>query len=197
MGRKQDLGNVLAAARLADERGHAVRFVLMGNGGERRRLEEEAFGVRAVTFLDPLPGNEFQEALGAADVLLVNEHAGLREMAVPSKLTSYFSSGRPVLAASDAESVTSEEIAVSEGGVRVDPGRPDLLVEAALALGGDVELADRLGAAGLRYQRTTLSEAAAIDAFAGLLGRLVDGSHRPPLAVRVRDILPSGRVLEH
>ena len=50
------------------------------------RLEAMSAGLSTVTFLDPLPEAEFQQALSAADVLLVNEHAGLREMAVPSKM---------------------------------------------------------------------------------------------------------------
>lgn len=166
MGRKQDLDNVISAARLAEERGTPIRFVLVGDGSERSRLENSAIGLSQVTFLDPLPASEFQDALAAADVLLVNEHAGLREMAVPSKLTSYFWSGRPVLAATDAGSVTAGELASSGGGVRIDPGRPDLLVEGVLEILRDPDEARRIGAAGLSYQRAVLSEKPTLDRYA-------------------------------
>ena len=176
MGRKQSLGNVIDAARLASEQGRRVRFVLMGNGGERARLESLAAGLDTIQFMDPLPGDEFQDALESADVLLVNEHPGLREMAVPSKLTSYFSSGRPVVAATDAESVTAFEIETSRGGVRVPPGEAQDLLDAVTRIGDDPELGDRLGAAGIAYRRSVLSESFALDAFSDWLTAITFGA---------------------
>jgi glycosyltransferase involved in cell wall biosynthesis len=171
MGRKQDLDNVLAAARVVDERDLPIRFVLMGNGGERPRLETAGLGIRSLSFLDPLPGSQYQAALHAADVLLVNEHAGLREMAVPSKLTSYFSSGRPVIAATDAESVTASEVVAADAGIRVEPGNPEALVDAVLEIRADPERADGYGRHGREYQHRVLSEEAAFDRFEALLER--------------------------
>ena len=172
MGRKQHLDTVVDAARLAADRGDRIRFVLMGNGGERDRLERLAGGLSTIDFVDPLPGDQFQDALTAADVLLVNEHAGLREMAVPSKLTSYFSSGRPVVAATDAGSVTAQEVEASQAGVRVAPGAPDALLDAVLRIGGDHDLSARLGQAGLAYRRSVLSETFALDQFNAWLEQL-------------------------
>ncbi|MEQ4518746.1 glycosyltransferase family 4 protein [Pseudarthrobacter sp. B907] len=116
MGAKQGLENVVSAARISDARASRVRFVLMGDGNQRRRLEAIGRDVYRLNFLDGLPTGRFQAALEAADVLLVNELPGVRDMAVPSKLTSYFSSGVPVLAATDADSVTAAEISESGGG---------------------------------------------------------------------------------
>jgi glycosyltransferase involved in cell wall biosynthesis len=129
MGKKQGLENVIEAARIADAKGSAVRFVLMGDGNQRKRLEASATGVARVTFLDSLPDSEFQMALAAADALLVNELPGVKDMAVPSKLTSYFNAGVPVIAATDEGSVTAFEIENSGGGVRVDAATPLALVE--------------------------------------------------------------------
>lgn len=185
MGKKQDLDNVIEAARAAHDRSAPVRFVLMGNGGERARLEELAGDLSTVTFLHPLPGDEFQDALAAADVLLVNEHAGLREMAVPSKLTSYFSSGRPVVAATDADSVTAEEMTASEGGVRVEPGQPEALLDAVLRIGQDTAWADQLGSAGRAYQRAVLSEDAALNHYTAWLEQIAAQHERPSAWRRV------------
>lgn len=69
MGRKQGLENVVEAARLADTAGSDVQFVIMGDGGQRRYLEELATGVPTIEFMDPLPDGEFEDALAAADVL--------------------------------------------------------------------------------------------------------------------------------
>ncbi|MDQ1218290.1 glycosyltransferase [Microbacterium arborescens] len=177
MGVKQGLENVVEAARLSADTEAGVRFVLLGNGGERAALESSAEGVTQLDFLDPLPDAQFATALAAADVLLVNEKPGVSEMAVPSKLTSYFSTGRPVLAATDESGITAEEIRAAEAGVVVPAGSPSALLEAALSLGRDAARADALGASGRRYRETVLDESFAIDRFANLLVQLIRGGH--------------------
>ncbi|MFF2030018.1 glycosyltransferase family 4 protein [Arthrobacter sp. NPDC058192] len=162
MGKKQGLENVVAAARLAEAGNSAVQFVLMGDGNQRAALEVAAEGIRNISFVDSLPDAEFQTALTAADVLLVNELPGVKEMSVPSKLTSYFNAGVPVLAATDRGSVTAEEIAAAAAGVRVDADNPAALVAAAEVLGSDKNLSRELGGNGLRFRQLTLSEATAM-----------------------------------
>lgn len=165
MGAKQGLENVIAAARLADRRGCRVRFVLLGDGHQRAHLEAEGAGVAALEFVPPIPDDEFPAALGAADVLLVNERPGVAQMAVPSKLTSYFMSGKPVVAASDAHGITALEVAASGAGICVPAGRPDLLLREAVRLGTDHALAESLGVAGRRYAASALSADAALDCY--------------------------------
>lgn len=162
MGAKQGLSNVVQAARIAQERISRVRFVLMGDGNQRGELETMARGLTHVGFLKPLPGEEFMQALAAADILLVNELPEVKDMAVPSKLTSYFNSGVAVIAATDRNSVTAMEIAQSGGGIRVDAADPRALLDAAENLGNDKQAAQILGARGLKYRRDTLSQEAAI-----------------------------------
>lgn len=165
MGTKQNLENVVRASELAARNGDRVRFVLLGDGHRRSALE--AMGANPnLQFIDPLPADEFASVMASADVLLVNELPGMTEMSVPSKLTSYFSTGRPVLAAVDANSVTADEIAAADAGVLVAPDDPAALLAAALSLVSDAELTNRLGASALRYRRTTLSADTALSALA-------------------------------
>jgi colanic acid biosynthesis glycosyl transferase WcaI len=151
MGAKQGLENVVEAARRADAAGERVRFVLLGDGNQRPRLELAAHGVRSVTFLAPLPEEQFEAALAAADVLALNEATSVVEMSVPSKLTSYFSSGRPVVAATAARSAAAKELERSGAGIRVDPGDPDALYRACLEIGADGARSTELGARGQDY----------------------------------------------
>ena len=162
MGKKQGLENVIEAARIADARGSAVRFVLMGDGNQRKHLESLARGVERISFVDSLPDLDFQCALAAADVLLVNELPGVKDMAVPSKLTSYFNAGVPVIAATDEGSVTAFEIENSGGGVRVDAADPLSLVETAEALNREPSVRAKLAENALRFRHETLSEAVAV-----------------------------------
>jgi colanic acid biosynthesis glycosyl transferase WcaI len=161
MGLKQGLENVVDTARLADERGAPVRFVLLGDGNQRAALEQQGAGVGRLQFRDPLPGDHFSDALAAADVLLVNEAPTVAEMSVPSKLTSYFTAGRPVVAASWERSAASAEIRRSGGGVRVDPGSPQDLLDAVRGLAGDPARIDALATAGRVYAEEHLGVAAA------------------------------------
>lgn len=169
MGVKQGLDNVIEAARLASRDGEGtsrVRFVLIGDGNQRAFLEERARDVGSVEFIDPLPDREFRRVLSAADVLLVNEKPGVGEMAVPSKLTSYFASGRPVVAATDAGSGAAQEIEGSGAGKLVPSGDPPALLSAVREVGSDKQRAARLGANGQKYAATTLSADEAIAHYA-------------------------------
>ena len=172
MGAKQSLENVVEAARFADENGSHIRFVLLGNGNQRNRLELLASDVVKLDFLDSLDGESFQGAMAAADILLVNEKAGLSDMAVPSKLTSYFASGRPVIAVTDEGSITAEEIAAASAGVRVDTDDPAALVREALVLGNNAARGEALGRNGRAFQERMLSENSAISQYAEIITRL-------------------------
>lgn len=175
MGVKQGLENVVAAARLANERNAHVRFVLIGDGNQRVALEHAAADVSSLQMLGSLPDREFKQALGAADALLVNEKPGVAGMAVPSKLTSYFSTGLPVIAATDSGSVTESEVLLSGGGVAVPAGDPNRLLAAAEALAADPPGAAAMGHAGRRFRDERLSSRASFDIYAQLLQDLARG----------------------
>jgi colanic acid biosynthesis glycosyl transferase WcaI len=169
IGAKQGLENVVEAARIADARGEAVRFVLLGDGNQRARLEKLAEGVARLDFLDSLNNRNFQGAMAAADILLVNEKKGVAEMAVPSKLTSYFAAGRPVIVATDENSISAEEVAQAGAGWRVDADSPAALLEASLALGVNTALAEEMARSGAKFQRETLSRSNAINHYAEII----------------------------
>lgn len=165
MGQKQGLENVVEAARLADAGGRPIRFVLLGHGARRAALEALGTGVRRLEFVDPLPAGDFENALAAADVLVLNEKPGVAEMCVPSKLTSYFAAARPIVAAVEPHSGAAAEMRAAGAGCCVRSGDPAALLEAALRVGGDETDAARMGAAGLGYARRVLSPSTAIDAY--------------------------------
>ncbi|MCV7282582.1 glycosyltransferase family 4 protein [Mycolicibacterium flavescens] len=162
MGVKQGLENVVQAAQLADRRKLKLRFVLVGDGNQRRALERLAGQSAHLEIRDPLPEHDFPAALQAADVLLLNEKPGVAEMSIPSKLTSYFQSGTSILAATSPESNAAQEVRKSGAGIVIDCGKPDLLVEAAISLGGNSQLRQRLGANGIRYAADAMGEPAAL-----------------------------------
>jgi glycosyltransferase involved in cell wall biosynthesis len=175
MGIKQGLANVVEAARIAQRDSEPLLFVLMGDGNQRAALE--AMDTTAcLQFMDPVPQELFTAALGAGDVLLVNERPGVKDMSVPSKLTSYFATGLPIVAATDFGSVTAEEIDASGAGIRVDADRPESIVGAAMELRNNSQRACALGRKGLEFRRSNLSADSSIDSFHRLLVKLVMNS---------------------
>ncbi len=165
MGAKQALENVISAAKTAESLTKPVRFVLLGDGNQRAKLEQLGAGISTLEMIAPLPAARYREALLAADVLLVNEKATVGDMAVPSKITSYFTSGNPVIAASRADSITAAEIETSGGGLVVPPESPADLLAAVEKLGRDKALARQLGQAGMDFCTRTLSQTNAVDQF--------------------------------
>jgi glycosyltransferase involved in cell wall biosynthesis len=165
MGEKQGLENVVEAARIAESSGLPVRFVLLGDGARRHALEGIGSGLRTLQFLDPLPAGEFENALGAADVLILNEKPGVAEMSVPSKLTTYFAAGRPVVAAVDSRGASTREMQASGAGTCVDSGKPHVLLDTVLRTGLNRANASELGCRGREYAHRMLSPTAALDAY--------------------------------
>lgn len=172
MGVKQGLENIVRAAQIAAERNLNLRFVLAGDGNQRRALEEMTVETSHLDIRDPFPDSDFRAALRAADILLLNEKPGVAEMSIPSKLTSYFQSGTPVLAATSPLSNAAREIRNARAGVVIDGGEPALLVDAAVTLGSDAPLRRRLGDNGIRYAAEELSEEAALNRFEDWIRRL-------------------------
>lgn len=173
MGVKQSLITVVEAARLADAKASRVRFVLLGDGNQRQKITAAADGIQRIEIIPPVPDEEFKAVLQCADLLLLNEKVGLREMAVPSKLTSYFSTGVPVIAATESDSTSAGEVRFSGAGVVVRPGSPEDILLTAENLCEDSQLAQTLGAAGMEYARAVLSEDTAIQKYEEWFASLV------------------------
>ena len=173
MGLKQGLEQVVEAARRADETRADVLYVLVGDGSQRGALESLADGVSRIQFLPFQPEEDLPDVLGAADILLVSELASVVNMSLPSKLTSYFAVGRPVLAAVPDQGSTAAEVRRSGGGLVIPVGDPDGLNEAVANLRTDKGRAEALGNAGRHYASATLGETAAMTRVDQLLERLI------------------------
>ena len=135
MGKKQGLMNVVDAAAInADTRLGRRRWVFVGDGEDKaalveavrqRGLEEQ---VRFVPFQRE---DQLAAMFAAADVLLLNQLRTVKDTVIPSKLLTYMSAGRPVLAAVNASSQGAEILLEADGGRLVVPEDPQALAAAA------------------------------------------------------------------
>lgn len=195
MGAKQGLEHVIEAARIAATEAPSLLFVLMGDGGQRPALQglADRFALANVRFLPLQEASAVPDVLAAADILLVNQRGSVRDMALPSKLTSYFAAGRPVVAAVAAGSETASETEWSGGGIVCAPDDPRALLTAIRRVASDDGLTAHLAASGQKYAREVLSREAALRGYEQLLASvLANGEGRVHLPVALRPATTDG-----
>jgi putative colanic acid biosynthesis glycosyltransferase WcaI len=178
MGYKQGLESVLEAAAVArDDRG--IRFVLQGDGNQKAALQALAAAreLRNVSFLPLASVEELPNVLRAADALLLSQRQSVRNMSLPSKLTSYFLAGVPTVAAVAPDDEAAREIERAGAGVVLEPENPDRLVETLIELRSDPQRAEELGASARAFAEQHLSEASAIGGFELMLRSCLRETH--------------------
>lgn len=176
MGQKQGLDNLLDAAAVMQERGlQGIRLVLAGDGNDRPRLQARAraMGLRNVSFTGLQAEGQYEAMLASADVLIAHQRRELTNAALPSRLTSYFRAGRPVLAVASAASQTAKEIEGSRAGLVTAPGEPAAVADAIEALLKTPELRRECGANARAYSENELGREAALDRYAQFVDDLM------------------------
>ncbi|MDQ2921294.1 MAG: glycosyltransferase family 4 protein [Acidobacteriota bacterium] len=159
-GLAQGLDQVLAAARIMAEESE-VKFVLIGDGPEKKRLVKEARekSITNVAFLEVSAAKDIPSLLASADVALVTLKTYISG-AVPSKLYEAMASGLPVVLVAEGEA--AEIVRQHDAGITVTPGDVHGLIKAMKALINDPPLRRRLGENGRRvaekyFDRTMIS----------------------------------------
>jgi len=167
MGLAQKLEIVLEAARICREKCPAARFVFVGGGIERARLEGLARGMALddVAFLDHRPVEQIGRILALADVLLVHlQDDPLFCITIPSKAQAYMAAGRPILMAVRGDA--AELVDRAGAGLCCEPENALALADAVARMSAmpRAEL-DAMGAAGKSFYRRELSLRAGVDRF--------------------------------
>ena len=98
MGAKQDLENVVRTAEALAGNSH-IKIYLVGHGNQEANLKSLCAGKSNIAVMPAVSDADYSALLSAADLLLINERSTQMEMSLPSKLTSYLYSERPVIAA--------------------------------------------------------------------------------------------------
>jgi colanic acid biosynthesis glycosyl transferase WcaI len=181
IGLKQGLEQVVDAARLAQERGDPIRFVFSGGGSQEDAMRVAASGLDNVDFLGVQPDGMHASLLAAADVLLLSERSTQVDMSLPSKLTSYYAAGRPIVAAVGMAGASAQEVRRSGSGLVIAAGQPEAMLETLSQLRSQPALADRLGRAGRSYGAAHASASSGLARGAELIDMIA--LDRPRLAL--------------
>ena len=153
MGLKQGLRTVVEAARLNEASYPDTKWLLVGDGEERRHLQGlvAGYNLSALRILPLQPEDVFPYVLAAADVLLLVQKASVIDTVIPSKLLTYMAAGRPIVASVNRHSEVARCIRDGDCGLIVPPEDALSLNDAIRYLRSRPAEAQRLGANGRAY----------------------------------------------
>jgi glycosyltransferase involved in cell wall biosynthesis len=129
-----------------------VRFLFVGEGAERARLEARARDERIdnARFLGVLPRDRMNEVYATVDLALVSlRKTELFTTVIPSKIFEICAMARPILISVDGEARALVEAAGA--GEFVPPEDVDRMSAAIVRLAGDRAACERMGNAGREY----------------------------------------------
>ncbi len=151
-GTYSSLETVLQAADIMRD-DPRVRFVLVGGGDQKPRLQEMAaeLDLPNVVFVDPVPKTDVPAWLERADIcLLPYQDRELFAGALPNKTFDYMGAGRPIVAAVPPGEL-SRLMHRAGCGVAIAPEDPAGMAATIGELAADPEIRRELGDAGRRY----------------------------------------------
>jgi colanic acid biosynthesis glycosyl transferase WcaI len=175
MGMAHGLETVLEAAFLLQFRAPHIRFLLIGEGAEKTRLQNLAASQRLsnVRFLDQQSRNQVPACICASDACLVPlKKADLFKTVLPTKLLEFMSCACPVVLAVDGESRRIVEEAGA--GIFVNPQCSGGLADAVLKLADNPGLCQLLGRNGRHYVIQHFAREQTASRYLSLLERLCE-----------------------
>jgi len=151
----------------------AVRFLIVGDGKERKRLEAAAKSRRLenILFVGAQPKREMQSFLAAADACVaVLQDIRMFRMTYPNKVFDYMAAGRPVVLAIDG--VIREVVEKAGAGIYADPGDAKALADAVRFLVVHNDERAQMGRRGRSYVVEHFNRAKQSEQFVDLLQRV-------------------------
>jgi glycosyltransferase involved in cell wall biosynthesis len=138
-----------------------AEFRIYGGGNKKdycMNLVKE-LGTKNIIF-DMVSRDKVAYVQSQADVLVLALPTGNGNLCLPSKLTSYMLSGKPVLASVDQDSSTKRILEENECGMTVSPDNLELLTTAFIELGKmEAEKRERMGENSKAYAMENLTRA--------------------------------------
>ena len=174
-GKKQNFDQLLPLLDRLSQENVAVDVVMRGGGSERDRIESEVAsrGISNVTFLPLAPADSFLQSLQSANIHLVPQAWNVANYALPSKLFSIMSAGRPFVCIADPGSPLDRLTADSGAGICVAAGDEDGAFQEVKLLLADPRRQMEMGENGRRYVEQNMNR----DEILARYEALIQGPH--------------------
>ncbi len=152
MGMAHGLETLLDAASQLQQQNPDVRFLLIGEGAEKERIQAlaQSRGLASIAFLDQQPREKIPAFISASDACVVLlKKTDVFKTVIPTKMLEFMSSARPVILAVEGQ---AQQIVEEAGaGIVIEPENARALAAAIVQLAADHELGRALGRKGREY----------------------------------------------
>jgi glycosyltransferase involved in cell wall biosynthesis len=150
LGLKHDPEHLVRTAEVVGDRGEVV-VITEGRGREVLEAARRERGLANLHLFDFVPYERLPEVLATADVTMVLLESDAGTFSVPSKVLSYLSAGRAVVAAVPGENLAARVLVRSGAGRIATPGDHAGFAEHVRRALVEPAATARLGASGRRY----------------------------------------------
>ncbi len=174
MGVKQGLDSLLVAAHQLQAHPD-IALVLVGDGGEKPALEARArkLGLNNLHFEQPVAREQLGRLLAAADISVITQKSGIKDLVLPSKLGNILTSRRPLVVQAELDSELGRIVSDNECGLVIAPEDGEALARAILSLQAQPHLCSEMAQRGAEFAAQHLSEASILAGFAQHLTALL------------------------
>jgi colanic acid biosynthesis glycosyl transferase WcaI len=164
------LENVIEVAhRLKDD--DDIIFAIVGEGMKKNNLMEKVNNqqLQNVQFIPFQPQADLPYLLASSDVLIVPLDIDKSQLSVPSKLSNFMATGRPILGLAHEDSETAKVINESKCGICIRPDNVDEIAKTIVDLKNSKELRETYGNNGRHYAEEHFSKEKVLDIYERLM----------------------------
>ena len=147
IGKAQELEFLLKLAEKVEVYTDAV-FLIIGDGVEKKTLEEKYGHLNNVIFKEYIDPNDYEILVKQCDVGLVNLNSKFKTNNLPGKLIGYWQNSKPVLAAVNKDNDLFEIINNNNAGICLETGDIDKYIDAFYLIYKDKKMRSEMGVNG-------------------------------------------------
>jgi colanic acid biosynthesis glycosyl transferase WcaI len=157
------------ARRLKDD--DDIIFAFVGEGMKKKNLMEKVRNLQLsnVKFIPFQPQEDLPYLLASSDVLIVPLDIDKSQLSVPSKLSNFMATARPILGLAHEDSETAKVINESKCGVCVRPDNIDEIAKAIVDLKNSKGLRETFGNNGRQYAEAHFAKEKVLDIYERLM----------------------------
>jgi colanic acid biosynthesis glycosyl transferase WcaI len=148
-----------------------ILFAVVGEGMKKKNLMEKVQHLQLsnVQFIPFQPQDDLPYLLASSDVLIVPLDIDKSQLSVPSKLSNFMATGRPILGLAHEDSETAKVINESKCGVCIRPDNVDEIAKAIVNLKNSKDLRETFGNNGRQYAEAHFAKEKVLDIYEALM----------------------------